>query len=227
MQRYIFMKKDQIINIVFGVALVLGSAAVGVWVGVHDLPLSNSVVWCWLVLAAVLAAALPFARVSAINRELREMAPLVRDDPDEYLRQLEALLGGEEGSMKPVYHLNRGAALCNKGDYAAAKQAILQVNPKKLAGKRAKAICRADLALVHFSLGEDAEGLALLDAHPELLKELEKLEGGERLAAMLRVYERLARGDRAGAERAMEFGRDLWAGDRTKPLETLEKRLGQ
>jgi len=204
------------LRIVYWCSLVLLSMALGIYIGAAGYEVFRGVGLAlligWFVIVLLLMLAMNLWGVRRLNRQLEAIHPLLKTDPDEYVRRLDALLGGKEApALRQVHVINTAVAMLEKKSYDEAERQLLSLDPKKLRGRNA-AVYWADLALTRFHQGrpDDASGI---------FTERERLftpyRGDDKLGPILASLEccrLLQRNDPEGAREVLLEARSRWPG---------------
>ncbi|MGE4276363.1 MAG: hypothetical protein AB7E30_04190 [Lawsonibacter sp.] len=200
------------IRTTFWTVLVLGSALLGVGLAAWDLDSHTKkfMIGGWLLLMVLAVIAIDLLWYRELGKKVEALRPVLTEDPGRYIQEIRALLEGKRSpQLRSVLLVNLSAAYQEKEDYQTARDLLLSVNPKKLAGIN-RAVYWADLALAYFHLGEDAQALEILAAQESSFSKLTETSVLGSLLAILSVFQKLALGDRAGAKHRLDEVRPRW-----------------
>lgn len=162
-----------------------------------------------------------------ICRQASALYPILAEekDPDRYIRSLNDLLGDKRSAfLRGIRCINLCAAFCQKGDWTAAKEALLEISWHRLRGLQ-RALYLANLAYVCFYLKEDREALEAM-RHNQVAMQKYRAQLGA-LADVLAIFEAAAKGEKKTAARLLaEARQDYQDEEIRKDLDELERRLG-
>lgn len=192
------------ITVAFFVVVIIGSAFVGAAMAAFDFDdtLRKVAFVSWLLLVAAASMVINIMWYRKFAKKIAGLNAILTEarDPDRYITEIEAILRETKApQIRAALLLNLGAAYCDKGEYRAAQNLLMQVNPKKLGGIN-RAIYWADLAYTCFYLREDERALAILKKNE---KEFTRLRNHTQIGgifAVLEIFQALAAEDRAAAE---------------------------
>ena len=161
------------------------------------------------------------------NHRLKALQPILlhQRDADRYITEITALLEGKKSpQIRSVLKLNLSAAYCEKKEYEKAKELLLQIKPRKLAGTN-RLIYWADLAYVYFYLQENQNAISIMDQQKVPFSKLSDNGYVGGLLAILSIFRKLAENDNIGARQLLDQSRAKWENQYTAPdFEYLEKQ---
>ena len=204
-------------------ALVL-VASLSLGLGPQWLALLFALVGVGAVAAALVITALWLREVS---RQVSALYPILAEekDPDRYIQSLNELLKGKRSAfLRGIRCINLCAAFCQKGDWTAAKEALLEISWRRLRGLQ-RALYLANLAYVCFYLKEDREALEAMRHNRAGLQKYRAQLGA--LADVLAIFEATANGEKKAAARLLAEARQDYQGEEAcQDFDELERRLG-
>ncbi len=158
-------------------------------------------------------------QVSALYPILEE-----EKDPNRYIQCLDELLADKHSIfLRGIRSINLCAAFCQKEEWEAAKQALLEVSWRRLRGLQ-RALYLANLAYVCFYLKEYKEVLEALHHNQPGLRKYRAQVGA--LADVLAIFEAAAKGEKKTAVRLLaEARQDYQEEEIGKDLDELERRF--
>ncbi|WP_077611913.1 hypothetical protein [Clostridium sp. Marseille-P2415] len=221
-------KNKRRIRIVFWIAVIIVSASLGVFTAAFDLNASAKkvLIVIYLSIVALTSIAIDLMWYRKFNQKLRSLQSVLlqEHDADRYISEINALLMGKKSpQICSILKLNLCAAYCEKKDYSTAKELLLQINPRKLAGIN-KFVYWADLAYVHFYLHEDEKAVLILTQQKTPFSKLSDHTHLGGLINILLIFQMLAEGDKTGARQLLEKARPQWENEHTAPdFEYLDK----
>lgn len=211
----------------------VGVLLAGALVLVASLSLGLGPQWLALLFALVGVGAVVAALVintmwlRAFCGQISALYPILEEekDPDRYIQCLNELLADKRSAfLRGIRSINLCAALCQKGDWAAAKEALLEISWRRLHGLQ-RALYLANLAYVCFYLKEDREALEAM-RHNKAAMQKYRMQLGA-LADVLAIFEAAAKGEKKTAVRLLaEARQDYQDEEICKDLDELERRLG-
>lgn len=182
----------------------------------------------WLVVALIVCMMVNYRWNREMARKIDELTPILEEecDPDCYIAKLNALTEGENSAaLQQIKWINLSAAYCDKEEYQTAKDLILQVQLNKI-GKMAHPVYWADLALIHFRLGETKEALDILEEQKETFAGLREDTHLGGTLALLAVFQQLALDHPREARSLLDELRPRWEKKRNKQeFDYLESRI--
>lgn len=207
------------IRIGFWITALTLSALLGWFTAALDPPPATSRVITAIFLTAVAGTSITIDLLwyRAFNRKVRATQSILLEerDPDRYISEISALMAGKRSPrIVGMLRICLATAYCEKRDYTAAKEQMLQANPRKLAGL-SREVYWADLAYIHFYLGENAAALQILERRKLPFSKLTEHPHLGGLLAILGIFRLLAGGDRMGAGQLLEQARPRWENERT------------
>ena len=191
------------------VSLLLGAAFAALEVS-RDV--RNVLMALWLGAVAVASVTIDLLWYRSFNRRLQALGPILtgQNDPDRYIEEISALLEGKKSpQLRGILLINLCAAYCDKKEYDIAQALLMQVKPKKLAPIN-RMVYWADLAYVHFYLQEDAQACAILAQQQKMLAKFQEHPHFGGLIHILFAFQKVAQGDKAGAEALLKAARPRW-----------------
>ena len=136
----------------------------------------------------------------------------------------ELLKGKRSAFLRGIRCINLCAAFCQKGDWTAAKEALLEISWRRLRGLQ-RALYLANLAYVCFYLKEDREALETMRHNRAGLQKYRAQLGA--LADVLAIFEAAANGEKKAAARLLAEARQDYQGEEAcQDFDELERRLG-
>lgn len=158
-------------------------------------------------------------QVSALYPILEE-----EKDPDRYIQCLNELLADKRSAfLRGIRSINLCAAYCQKQEWAAAKQALLEISWRRLRGLQ-RTLYLANLAYVCFYLKEYKEALEALRHNRAGMQKYRAQLGA--LADVLAIFEAAAKGETKTAARLLaEARQDYQDEEIARDLDELELRF--
>lgn len=222
------MEKRSLIRILWWAGVLLA----GVLVIVASLSMGLGAQWLALLFALVGVGAVVAALIidamwlREFCREISALYPILEEekDPDRYIQCLNELMEGKRSAfLRGVRSINLCAALCQKEDWAAAKQALQEISWRRLHGLQ-RTLYLANLAYVCFYQKEYREALEIMQNHRSEMQKYQNQLGG--LKDVLTIFEAVAKEEKKTAARLIAQARqDYQDEDIHKDLDELERRL--
>lgn len=211
-------------RLVYWLIVIAGSLVLGLYMARTQW--NSAVMGLWLLVIFLGAMGVELIWFRALARKTNALLPLLRTDPDRYMAELEALLGGlPYAGVRQTLRINQAAACCEKGDYDRAAELLTSLDPKRIPPVNQGAYW-GDLALARFHLGQEQEARAIIDGQAALFAGMKTRPGLGGLAAVLSVYYALSQGDTALAWERFCAAREAWQDAATqRELDLLEERL--
>ena len=188
------------IRIVWWIVVLAGSFLLGFLFGMFDVrgPARILPQVIWLSLVAVSSIAVNLLWGWQMAKAVDGLSPLLMEDPDRYMEGIHILLDGKKGRTAVAIRLiNLSAACTRKQDYAAARDYLEQLDPKKVPRPN-RYIYWMDLALNLFFLGESEKALAIMDGQRALFDANRNGPTGT-LISLLDIFEALFRDGKEAA----------------------------
>ena len=223
------MKKNKIM---MWIALIAGSCIFGAVLAVLGVEgnarTAALVAWC-----AVIVTVYAIVTMKSGRKTVQKMVEANRlfteeHDVEGYIAALNALVAEEKDNFQAqqILHINLCAAYCAKQDYAAALEALETINPKKL-NKANAAFYWVNLALCNFYLGNDAEGMRIVDLQKAAFTEMRSAQQTGPALAFLEIFELLHQGEQEDAAALLETARATWENESTaKEFALVAEKVG-
>lgn len=159
-------------------------------------------------------------------QKVNAILPLMESDPDAYIAETEKLLEGKRpNNVRSMLMMNIAVAYMEKGDYATAKQKLMEINGGAL--KKANgAVYFLNLTYVLIHLGENEKALALIQRHKKRFLTLPMGGNLPRLNAFVQIFESIQTEQWDTAAEQMKAVKEKWPDKVTGVDYTiLEKQL--
>lgn len=222
-------KNKKKIRLCFWSAVIIISIFLGIGMSAFDLSPSVKTVLITVFLSLVFftSIAIDLMWYGAFNKKLHSLQPILlqEHDADRYIREINILLEGKKSAqIHSILQLNLNAAYCEKKEYGTAKELLLRINPRKLAGIN-QFVYWADLAYVYFYLRENEQACSIVIEQKKAFSKLSSNSHLSGLIAILFIFQKIADGDKAGARQLLEQARPQWENTHNAPdfeyLDTL------
>ncbi len=179
-------------------------------------------------MAYVVGVVVNVVYVSKLAKKVDSLLPILYDEgnPDRYLTELELLLGDVKSpALRSVYCINRATALFDKEEYVKAKDALLEMDPKKILGVN-RLIYHLNMALICMHLGEEEETLQIWHENDKEFLKLKDSDNAGAAVASLAIFT-LIKGSRfEAASNELETAKTKWKRERDqKEFRFLEDKM--
>ncbi|MBQ8850881.1 MAG: hypothetical protein IJZ66_00325 [Oscillibacter sp.] len=223
------MKKNKIM---MWIALIAGSCIFGAVLAVLGVE-GNArtvalVAWCAVIVTVYGIVTMKSGRKTVSKMMEANRLFTEEHDVEGYIAALNALVVEEKDNYQAqqILHINLCAAYCAKQDYAAALEALETINPKKL-NKANAAFYWVNLALCNFYLGNDAEGMRIVDLQKAAFTEMRSAQQTGPALAFLEIFELLHQGEQEDAAALLETARATWENESTaKEFALVAEKVG-
>ena len=156
--------------------------------------------------------------VKKINMRILALSPLLYEEPEKYLAEIEKLVGGAKSStFKVVYYVNSSAAYFEMRDYKKAKETLLKFDGNSILGLN-RAIYYADLALYNIHLNEDEEALAIWEENKNEFMKLRNIDNVGPAVSSVCIFSLIKEGKKEEAIAALNEAKIKW----TEPKDIRE-----
>ena len=172
----------------------------------------------WIVAMVIIYAVYTFKTGRKTVQKIEEANRLFieQHDTDAYITALKALLETEK-DLQPqqILRINLTVAYCSKRDYEKALATLKEIpRPDKL-NKPNAAFYWVNLALCSFYLGDEEEGMRIVNLQKKAFAEMRAAQQTGPALAFLEIFELLYRGCDDDAAALLETARETWEDEKT------------
>lgn len=175
------------------------------------------VIWCCVIVVVYAIVTMKEGRKTVAKMMEANRLFTEEHDVDGYIVALNKLVEEEKDNFQAqqILHINLCAAYCAKRNYAKALEALQAIgNPKKL-NKANAAFYWVNLALCNFYLGNEEEGMRIVDLQRAAFIEMRSAQQTGPALAFLEIFENLHNGDTEDSIALLEAARAQWENEQT------------
>ena len=215
------------------IAIILASCVFGLVLTFLDVEEDTRtlalLIWCCVCVAVYGAVTMKngkktVAKMMEANRLFTE-----EYDVEGYIVALNKLVEEEKDNFQAqqILHINLCAAYSAKQDHAKALEALQAIpNPKKL-NKPNAAFYWVNLALCNFYLGNDEEGMRIVELQRKAFTEMRSAQQTGPALAFIEIFENLHNGETEDAIALLEVARAQWETESTaKDFALMAEKCG-